>query len=313
MPQSYRIDTDYIAELIGNTNIRVAEPMSLHTTFRIGGIADVFVTPSSAKALLELMKYILKQGIPYFVIGKGSNLIITDKGFRGIVISNKKLNRITYKGRFVNVGSGTSLKTISEATARHNLSGLEFVCGIPGSVGGAVYMNSGAYEMEISKVVYTSKVIVCGGKNTNDNSPYLKTLTNAEHLFSYRHSVLQDSPFIHVASTFLLNTDKSKDILKRIKEYNSTRAEKQPLEMPSAGSVFKRPQGFFSGKLIQDSGLKGFRIGDAMVSDKHCGFIVNLGKASAADVLSLIEHIQSTVYARFGIMLQPEVRIIGEK
>jgi len=302
-----------IAQIAGKSNILINEPMAAHTTFKVGGPADIYVTPASVKALTSALNLCLERNLAYFVIGKGSNLIVSDKGIRSVVISTQKLTYVRYKDNLVSVGCGFDLWKLSNHTAERGLSGLEFACGIPGSVGGAVYMNAGAYEGEISKVLVLSEVLAID--DSDPAKPFFRkqTLDNEEHGFSYRHSVLQDKNYIHLNSVFALSKCNKRLIKSELKRLTLAREEKQPLELPSAGSVFRRPEGYFVGKLIQDCGLKGFRIGDAAISTKHCGFIVNLGKATAKDILALIEHIRNRVLQRFGVTLQTEVKFIGEK
>lgn len=298
--------------LTGNTCLIPNADMRNYTTFKVGGVADLLVSPTSAEQLLMLLNYCFHSDLPYFILGKGSNLIVSDKGIRGLVVSTLKLDKISIKEEVVTAECGTELSKLSDLAAKHGLSGLEFSCGIPGTVGGAVFMNAGAYEGEISKVLLSSVALELD-KNNNDNGPWSQLLLdNASHDFSYRHSVFQERPLVHISSSFRLKPQEPEVIQTEINYLTASRNEKQPMDMPSAGSVFRRPEGFYVGKLIQDCGLRGYRIGDAAVSDKHCGFIVNLGSASASDILALIEHIRSEVLDKFGVALQTEVRFVGE-
>lgn len=298
---------------LGEMNVKSNELMSLHTTFRIGGPADLFLTPPSINSLIHTLNLCLKYKTPYFILGKGSNLIVSDKGIRGVVISMEKLVFAFYKGESVYAGSGFELTKLSKHTSDRGLSGLEFAIGIPGSVGGAVYMNAGAYEGEISQILVSTEFL-CIDNNLPDGAQFIRsTLMNKEHDFSYRHSIFQEQEYIILGSQFKLKSKNKQSIQRVLNELTKAREDKQPLDQPSAGSVFRRPKGFFTGQLIQECGLKSYRINDAAVSDKHCGFIVNLGKATAKDVLALIEHIQSVISKRYGINLQTEIRFIGEK
>ncbi len=286
--------------------------MKKHTSFKIGGDADVFCCPESIYQFAVLVSYAIKTHIPYLVIGKGSNLLISDSGIRGMVLSTERLNHITHRDDTVYATTGCSLKSVCDYAAQYGLSGLEFACGIPGSLGGAVYMNAGAYEGEISMVLESSRCFsiqdISGSYPLN-----IIRLNNHQHQFSYRKSILQTDKLIHLLSIFRLKYDDPEAILDRMAKLDEMRQDKQPLDLPSAGSVFKRPQGHFTGKLIDDCGLRGFRIGDAMISNKHCGFIVNLGNATAADVVNLIEYTKSTVLSKYGVNLEPEIRLIGDK
>ncbi len=295
-----------ITEIVGKSNLRINEPMSLHTTFKVGGPADIFVIPSKLKILISVMTFINVNKIPFFILGNGSNLVVSDKGIRGVVVSTNGLIHSEKRGDSVVVSCGIELSKLSQYVANQGLSGLEFACGIPGSVGGAVFMNAGAYEGEISKVLKSSKVF-------NLETNLVKTLTLAEHNFSYRYSILQDEPYIHLNSVFKFTPSNKSTILTKMKELSISREAKQPLELPSAGSVFRRPQGYYTGKMIEECGLIGFRVGDAAISTKHCGFIVNLGTATAKDIKALIEHIQKSVWDKFGVMLQTEIKFVGEE
>lgn len=290
-------------------NLLINEPMANHTTFRVGGPADVFITPTNYCMLKSILTFLRERNLPIFIMGRGSNLIVSDKGIRGAVISTFKLNRIGFQGNSVLAGCGVDLGTLSHSVALRGLSGLEFACGIPGSVGGAVYMNAGAYEGEISRVLEKSSVLLY---DDNSSSYQYKTLSLNDHAFSYRHSVFQEEALIHINSVFRLKPADAEEIISTINKFTRSREAKQPLDLPSAGSVFRRPQGYFTGQLIEECGLKGFRIGDAAVSNKHCGFIVNLGHATAENICSLITHVQNTIYDRCGVMLQTEVKFIGE-
>ncbi|MDZ4122246.1 MAG: UDP-N-acetylmuramate dehydrogenase [Candidatus Cloacimonadaceae bacterium] len=288
------------------------EPMSKHTSFEIGGPAEVFCYPQSLYQLAVLVNFAIQNQIPYLVIGKGSNLLISDKGLPGMVLSTQGLTGTKVYEGYIYAETGIELKSLCDIAMQAGLSGLEFACGIPGSLGGAVYMNAGAYNGEISQVLDKSICLVPAVIDSAFPLP-IEQLHNTAHDFSYRHSALQDRSLIHYASVFQLKPDQPEAIAKRMADLDEQRSSKQPLDMPSAGSVFKRPTGHFTGKLIDDCGLRGYRIGGAMISDKHCGFIVNTGGATAHDVLSLIEYIQQTIWQRYQINLEPEIRLIGER
>jgi UDP-N-acetylmuramate dehydrogenase len=302
-----------IAQIIGENNLKENEPISLHTTFKVGGPADLFASPPTLNSFTQLIKYAVENNLPYFILGKGSNLIVSDKGIRGLVISTHKLTQTLYKDNTVTVSCGLELIKLSKSTAQRGLSGLEFACGIPGSVGGAVYMNAGAYEGEISQVLISSDIIAIRRDTKGKAYFEIKNLSVHQHCFSYRHSILQDETYVHLKSTFCLLPHNKTSIAATIRKLTKAREDKQPWELPSAGSVFRRPQGHYTGKLIEDCGLRGFRIGDAAVSEKHCGFIVNLGNATANDIVAVIEHVRNTVMDRFGVFLQTEVKFIGER
>ncbi|HNW24585.1 MAG TPA: UDP-N-acetylmuramate dehydrogenase [Candidatus Cloacimonas sp.] len=298
-------------QLIDDGIIHQEVSLKEHCSFKIGGTAEIFCIPNTQKQLLTLLKFCLWHNIPYFILGKGSNLLISDKGIKGIVITTERFNKITLGKRYLSASCGVTLKDLGNFACENGLSGLEFCSGIPGSVGGAVFMNAGAYGKEIKDVLYSSRAILPDKAKLDSKNPviYLKA---TEHNFSYRHSVFQEKGLIHLSSRFCLKKDKPENIRERMQELQQKRQDKQPMDLPSAGSVFKRPEGFFTGKLIEDCGLKGFRIGDAAVSEKHCGFIVNIGSATAKDVLQLIQHIQKTVYERYSVHLQTEIRMVGE-
>lgn len=287
------------------------EPLAPYSSFKIGGPADVLAKPESQKELINLLIYSIRHNIPWFVLGKGTNLLIADKGIRGLVISMEGFKKISKDENYVSAYAGVSLKDLCNFCQKEGLSGLEFACGIPGSVGGAVFMNAGAYEGEIKDVLYCSKCISPTLANLESSNPILH-LKQIEHEFSYRHSALQSLGLIHLSSVFKLVYANPQEIWTKMESLDKKRNEKQPMDLPSAGSVFKRPLGHFTGKLVDECGLRGFRIGDAAISDKHCGFIVNLGKATAQDVLNLIDHVKRTVYDRFKVNLETEIRMVGE-
>ena len=292
------------------------EPMKKHTTFRIGGPADYYAEPDMSR-ISKLIEIAKACDMPGTVIGNGSNLLVGDKGIRGLVIGiGKGMSEIEVTEavaqdftaqdncHIITAGAGAILAAVAAKAAEASLSGLEFASGIPGSVGGAVVMNAGAYGGEIKDVLIDATVLTADGE--------LKTVTRDELDLSYRHSIVPEKGYIVLSARFRL-TPKPKDEIKSyMAELRAKRVEKQPLEYPSAGSTFKRPEGYFAGKLIMDAGLRGYSVGDAQVSEKHCGFVVNKGEAAAADVLTLIKDVQETVLKQFGVKLEPEVKMIGE-
>ena len=281
------------------------EPMSSHTSFRIGGPADMFASVKSAGELSALIRLANAENIPYMVMGNGSNMLVSDKGIRGLVIQiGRGLSDVSIEGEEISAGAGVMLSRLAACAARDSLAGLEEISGIPGTLGGAVFMNAGAYGGEIKDVVKTVTYI--------DDAGDSHTVSGADCGFGYRKSIFSDGGKYIVSAVLSLHRGSEADIRSAMEEYSRRRNEKQPLSQPSAGSTFKRPEGYFAGKLIQDAGLMGYSVGGAMVSDKHAGFVVNKGGATAEDVLKLIEHIQAAVMEKFGVKLEPEVRLIGE-
>ena len=284
--------------------VLVEEPMSKHTTFRIGGNADVFVS-TTMEQLPDIVKTAKNNHVPITIIGNGSNLLVGDKGIRGLVVSfGKEAEVLSVEGTKMTIGAGCLLSKAAAEAARRGLSGLEFASGIPGSLGGAIVMNAGAYGGEMKDVVVSSMVYTPEGE--------IKELTAEELEFSYRHSCIPEQNYIVLSATVQLQPKEERLIREEMADYRNRRIEKQPLEYPSAGSTFKRPEGYFAGKLIQDAGLRGYSVGGAQVSEKHCGFVINKGDASAADVLQLIQDVQDKVYEAFQVKLEPEVKMIGE-
>lgn len=298
---------NYIEELksIFDT-VLINEPMSLHTSFKTGGNADVFVKADSAENIVRAVKMLKYSGVPYYIIGNGSNILVRDAGVRGVIIQiGSQMNKIDVEGNIIYSQAGAMLSALSAAAYENSLTGLEFASGIPGTVGGAVFMNAGAYDGEIKDAIVYADVI-------NENGDILKLSKNELDL-SYRHSVISDKNMIAIGAQFELKNGNKDAIAAKIADFSARRRDKQPLNFPSAGSTFKRPDGYFAGKLIEDSGLKGRQIGGAQVSPKHAGFIVNTGNATSTDILSLIDCCIETVYNKFNIRLEPEVRIIGRE
>ena len=280
------------------------EPMRDHTTFRVGGPADVFVCPDSEE-LPVVLRLAKEHQIPVTVIGNGSNLLVSDLGIRGLVIEiGNQMDEIAVEGPRIRAGAGALLSKVAQIAAGASLGGMEFAAGIPGSIGGAVVMNAGAYGGEIKDIIVSATVLDADGN--------VQTLTKEELDLSYRHSCIMDKNYYVMEAEFELCSKPEEEIRSVMAELRQKRLEKQPLEFPSAGSTFKRPEGYFAGKLIQDAGLRGYQVGDAQVSEKHCGFVINRGNASAADILQLIREVQQKVKETFGVTLETEVRILGE-
>lgn len=293
-----------LQNLTDQKNILKSEPMSKHTSFKIGGNADYYITPSSITELKNIVSAFRSASLPFIVIGNGSNLLVSDKGIEGAVISTEKLLNLSVVNDTIYADSGVKLSVLATEATKNSLSGLEFSHGIPGTVGGAVYMNAGAYDGEIKNVITNATILRNGD---------VITLSADELCLGYRTSIFQTSDDIILGATFKLSPGNKEDISAKVYDFAARRKLKQPLEFPSAGSAFKRPEGYFAGKLIEDAGLRGFSVGGAQVSEKHCGFIINKGGATAADVLNLIKHIKASVYVRFGVKLHEEVKFIGRR
>lgn len=291
--------------ILESENIVIDEPMKNHTSFKVGGPADVLVTPQNYDEIVSVIKLCNENEIPYYIVGRGSNLIVRDGGFRGIIIKLTELDNIRVEDERIIVQCGADLCKVSEAALENKLTGFEFACGIPGTVGGAVTMNAGAYNGEVSQVIEGALVV--------DKQGRLITLNKEELELGYRMSAIQKHGYTVLEVVFKLIKGDYEKIKARIDDLTKKREDKQPLEYPSAGSTFKRPEGYFTGKLIEDCSLKGYSIGGAQVSEKHGGFIINKGDASARDILELIEYVQNTIRERFNVELHPEVRIIGEE
>lgn len=289
---------EQLKSITNEENIFVNEPMKKHTTFRTGGNADYLVTPTSKEEMIELLKI----DIPKTVIGNGSNLLVKDGGIRGLVIQLSKNDKYTINENVIEAGSGIFVAKLSQLALKEGLTGLEFACGIPGTLGGAIYMNAGAYGGEMSNVVVETDFLKENGE--------IETIT--DHQFAYRKSIFQNMNGIILSSRLKLEKGNVDEIKSKMDEYKTARNTKQPVNFPSAGSTFKRPEGYFAGKLIEDAGLKGYRIGGAEVSTLHAGFVINADNATSRDILELISYIQKTVNEKFGANLETEVKIIGE-
>lgn len=293
-----------IKELFPQIDIREAEALSHYTYTKTGGKADILAFPKTAVEVQTLMQYAQKQHLPLTIIGNASNLIVKDGGIRGMVLILTKMAQISVQGNLVYAQAGAKLIDATVAAADAGLTGLEFAAGIPGSVGGAVFMNAGAYGGEMKDAIQSATVLLPNGKISEFDQTALH--------FSYRHSQIQDDGSIVLAATYRLQSGEQKVIKAKMAALNQRRAAKQPLEYPSCGSVFKRPHGYFTGKLIHEAGLQGHTCGDVQVSLKHAGFMVNLGHGTATDYIHLIRDVQAVVFDQFGVALQPEVRILGE-
>lgn len=293
-----------LRKVLREDQIREQEPLSRHTTFRVGGPADLFLTPDSTQ-ISDVMQILKAYQVPVTVIGNGSNLLVGDKGIRGAVIEfGKQIAQIHVEESKIMAEAGAALAAVAQQAYKAGLADMEFAAGIPGSVGGALVMNAGAYGGEMKDIVESVKVLSKDGK--------IMELSNEQMDFSYRHSCVTEQEYLVLSAVLKLQQEEPEKILARMEQLREQRVSKQPLEYPSAGSTFKRPEGYFAGKLIMDSGLRGYRVGGAQVSEKHCGFVINTGDATAEDVRSLMKHVTEIVYAKFGVTLEPEVKFLGE-
>ena len=292
-----------LRSIVGEENVLVDEPMSEHTTFEVGGPADLFVTPEDIDEVREVVSAVRESGENYFLLGRGSDLLVSDAGFRGVIIALECLMGVSVEDDEMCCQAGIDLREASEMACELGLSGLEFACGIPGSVGGACYMNAGAYDGCMADVLKEVRVLTSAGDVCD--------LGVDELDLGYRHSRIADEGLVVLSATFALTRADGEKIRQKMDDLTHRREEKQPLDLPSAGSTFKRPEGHFAGKLITDAGLRGYQVGGAAVSKKHAGFVVNVGGATAADVHAVIEHVQAEVERQFGVRLQPEVRFLG--
>lgn len=294
-----------LKERCGSDCVLKNEPMSSHTTFRTGGPADYYVRPKDRESFLRVLNYLKESEEEYLILGKGSNLLVGDRGYRGTVLDTAgALGEVIVDGDRISAGAGASLSAVSNMAAEASLTGMEFASGIPGTVGGAVFMNAGAYGGEMSQIVSSVELVESSGD--------IVTKPGSEMGFAYRTSIVQNKNMTVLGARLKLERGDKNEIIAKIKELGEQRAKKQPLEFPSAGSTFKRPEGYFAGKLITDAGLSGLTIGGARVSPKHNGFIINLGNATSADIMDLIDEVREKVQQKFGVTLVPEVRIIGE-
>ena len=286
-------------------DVKIDEKLSSYVNFKVGGPADILLIPKSKEQVIKSVAVCKENKIPFYLIGNGSNILVRDGGFRGVVISLKEVNNVIVDRDKIEAECGAMLKAISDKAMENSLTGFEFACGIPGTIGGAVFMNAGAYDGEISHVIESAEII--------DEEGNVVRLSNEDLDFGYRSSIVMKKGYTVLSAVFKLEKGQVKTIKELVDNLTDKRESKQPLEYPSAGSTFKRPTGYFAGKLIQDAGLKGYSIGGAAVSEKHSGFVINKGNATAKDITDLIKYIQDEVKSQFGVELHPEVRIIGEE
>ena len=290
---------------LGSDNVKLQEPMSKHTTFRIGGPADFYLCPHSTKEVQQTVQICKEENLPYFILGNGSNLLVSDKGYRGAIIQLwKNFSDISVKDCCITAKAGALLSKVAAEALEEGLTGMEFASGIPGTIGGAVFMNAGAYGGEMKDIIKEVKVL--------DDQGEIRVFSNEEMKLGYRTSIVKEKGYTVLSAVLQLKKGEVSVIRETMEDLKNRRTSKQPLDMPSAGSTFKRPEGYFAGKLIMDSGLRGFSVGGAQVSEKHCGFVVNKGGATAEDVTALIREVQRRVKEKFGIELETEVRFLGE-
>ena len=293
-----------LTDAAGEGNVLVDEPMYKHITFRVGGNATYFVEPENAEGVCRVIQLLKKENVPFFVMGNGSNLLVTDEGYDGVIVRlGNKLSNILISGEVLTVEAGAMLSRVAKLAAEKSLSGMERISGIPGTIGGAVTMNAGAYGGEIKDIIVSAKLL-------NIDTGEILTFTKDELNLSYRHSIVMEGNYIVLEATFKLVEGEQEEIFAVMNECTAQRKSKQPLEYGSAGSTFKRPEGYFAGKLIQDAGLAGYTVGGAQVSEKHCGFVINRDNATASDVLAVIHHVQERVFEEFGVKLETEVCIL---
>ncbi len=296
------VSFERLCSIAGKEAVRREEPMRKHTSFRIGGPADCFITVKDPAVLTELVAFCRQEGLPYFILGRGTNLLVKDEGFRGVILYTGEMNGFSFDGTVLTAAAGALLSELALSSAKRGLGGLEFAAGIPGTLGGGITMNAGAYDGEMKDVVLSAEVYF--------PEEGTRTLPVEELALGYRTSIIKNGGPVVLSARLQLREKEPELIKERIQELARARAEKQPLEYPSAGSAFKRPEGYFAGKLIADAGLKGYHIGGACVSKKHAGFIINTGGATEGDVRKLIDHIILTVQDRYGVTLEPEIKFI---
>ena len=292
-------------ELLGRDHVLTDEPMKQHTTFKIGGPADYFLVPETGEEVGEIIKICRKTDTPYFILGNGSNLLVGDGGYRGAVIQvYRNMSAVTVEGTTITAQAGALLSAVAAAAKNASLTGFEFAGGIPGTVGGAAVMNAGAYGGEMKDVLVEVTVMDAEGKIFAISAEKLE--------LGYRTSVIKKAGYIVLEAKIRLKEGDQEAIRERMKELTIQRTTKQPLEYPSAGSTFKRPEGYFAGKLVMDSGLRGYQVGGARISEKHCGFVINAGDATAKDVRTLMDNVRDIVYEKYGVTLEQEVKFLGE-
>ena len=296
---------DKLKQILSSAQVKADEPMKNHITFRVGGPADVYVVPKTKEELLQVITCCKAENVPYYIIGNGSNLLVGDKGYRGVVIQIfKEMNEITCEGNAICAQAGALLSQVAAKALEQSLTGFEFAAGIPGTLGGACVMNAGAYGGEMKDILTAVTVL--------DQEGNEKIFSAEELELGYRTSCILKKGYIVMRAKIKLKHGEETAIRVRMEELKKQRVEKQPLEYPSAGSTFKRPEGYFAGKLIMDAGLRGYLVGEAQVSEKHCGFVINRGNATAADVRTLMQNVSDIVEEKFGVRLEPEVKMIGE-
>lgn len=294
-----------LINILGEKRVLEGEPMKYHTTFRIGGPADYFVMPGTKEEVRKITELCRAEQMPYYIVGNGSNLLVSDKGYHGVVIQIfKEMSRVEVKGSMITAQAGATLAKVAKAALDAGLTGFEFAAGIPGTLGGACVMNAGAYGGEMKDVLYEVTVL------TNEGG--IRVIPKEQLEMGYRTSVIAKEGYTVLEAVVKLESDAKEDIRARMEDLRERRTTKQPLEYPSAGSTFKRPEGYFAGKLIQDTGLGGFRVGGAQISEKHCGFVINSQDATAADVDELMKQVSGKVKEKFGVTLEPEVKRLGE-
>lgn len=294
-----------LTDIVSKDNVKIDEPMKLHTTFRVGGPADFFVLPQTKKEIRDIICLCRHENVPYYIVGNGSNLLVGDQGYRGVILQiSRKMNAIEVQGDRITAQAGALLSQIASKALDVGLAGFEFASGIPGTLGGACMMNAGAYGGEMREVLVSVAVMTQEGEFVRLGADELE--------LGYRTSVFAKKGYIVLEADILLEAGDKEAIRERMEELKQKRNEKQPLEYPSAGSTFKRPEGYFAGKLIEDAGLRGFRVGGAQVSEKHCGFVINKGQATAEDVMELMRQVSERVESKFGVRLEPEVKRLGE-
>lgn len=297
---------EFLARLkAASANVKTEEPMKRHTTFQVGGAADYFVTPENSRELKAVLALCREEAIPFFILGNGSNLLVSDSGYRGVIVHiGRPMAELSIEGTTITAGAGVTLARLAQAAMEAELTGLEFASGIPGTLGGALVMNAGAYGGEMAQVVKNASILTKTGEE--------RRLSLTELQFGYRTSAILREGYLALGAELNLQPGDKAEIKKTMEELAAKRREKQPLEYPSAGSTFKRPEGYFAGKLIMDAGLSGFAVGGACVSEKHCGFVVNRGSATAADIWELCRLVKEIVKEKFGVTLELEVRLLGD-
>ncbi len=291
--------------IVGETNVFPGEPMKKHTTFRVGGPAKYYITPMDCEQIKQVLALCKQENMPYFILGNGSNLLVSDAGFEGVVIQiYKNMNQVQVNGEKITAQAGILLSQVAKKALENSLAGFEFASGIPGTLGGAVVMNAGAYGGELRDVLTSATVLTLDGE--------IKKLSVEDLKLGYRTSIVKEEGYIVLEAELKLTVGDKDAIQKRMDELKVQRVEKQPLEFPSAGSTFKRPVGYFAGKLIQDAGLRGYQVGGAQVAEKHCGFVINRGNATAQDVVKLICDVQKIVFEKYQVRLETEIKFLGE-